>query len=208
MEVFVILSKCRQNAPQKYIWTHEQAFQPYRGSDGNSIFSYRLTWGIWKHPTLALCWRYLWISICQYPQIILGCFKHTDGELRTSGLPASLQLAEWVYELLLAARHYDDFTQVAVSLSESIHLTQSMELLFWTQNVSPFHILLLFLIACKRGINFWVADSSQLYENDERNKRETVERSLDTPFHFRSYIIAERQLLQSCVKFDNESSKW
>ena len=41
--------------PQKHIWTHEQAFQPYRGSDGNSIFSYRLTWGIWKHPTVALC---------------------------------------------------------------------------------------------------------------------------------------------------------
>lgn len=60
----------------------------------------------------------------------MGCFKHTDGELETSGLPASLQLAEWVHELLLAARNHDDFTQVAVSLSESIHLTRSVELLF------------------------------------------------------------------------------
>ena len=71
-----------------------------------------------------------------------------------------------------------------------------MELLFWGQNVSPFHILFLFLIACECGINFWVADSSQLYEDDERNKTETAEHSLDTPFHFRSYFIAERQLLQ------------
>lgn len=186
--------------PQKHIWAHELAFHPYQGSDWNSIFSYKLTWGIWKYPTIALCWRFLWISICQYPQVILGHLKHTDTGARDIWF-TSLSPASWAGPCVPIGCQEPWWFHTGGCLSQT-HLTQSMGLLFWGQNVSISYLIFVpHILWC--GVNFWVTDSSQLYENGGGNKRTSAEHSPGTPFHFTSHTAAAKQILQSCVKFYN-----
>lgn len=81
------------------------------------------------------------------------------------------------------------------------HLTQSMELLFWGQNVSisyP-HFGFAYYSSVVLILSSWVADFSQHHNENGRNKRNICRALPRYPFSFHSSHHTAKQTPQACV---------
>lgn len=160
VETILIGSVCNsqqmfsKRAPQEHTWMPSLACQPHRVSDRYSVFSYKLTWGLWKHPTISVSWRSLWMSVCRDPQIILGHLEHTGPGARDIwSTSISLPLAQPRGRLPFAAWAALISPRWMSCCQSPTHFTQSMELLFWGQKGLHFIALPLFHPLYKWDIN-------------------------------------------------------
>lgn len=125
VETILIGSVCNsqqmfsKRAPQGHSWMHSLTFQPHRVSDQYSVFSYKLTWGLWKHPTISVSWRSLWMSVCGDPQIILGHLEYTGPGARDIWSTPISPSGSAKVEAPICCWSHGDFTQVDVLLPES-----------------------------------------------------------------------------------------